>query len=123
MATQYETIGLERLKGFLDDNDAEVINVLGTDQFEKQHIPGSWNAPVDAEDFGDLIRERVPDRETPIAVYCADEDCGASPRAAKKLTEMGFDNVFDFEGGMKEWVDAGLDVEGETQTMEADITR
>lgn len=119
--TTYETIDLEGLKQRLDDDDSFVINVLSEDSYTKQHIPDTRNVPEGADDFGDRIRDMVPDREAPIVVYCADEDCQASPRAAEKLVEMGYENVFDFEGGLQEWKDAGLDVEGETEQVEANV--
>ncbi|HUG32788.1 MAG TPA: CBS domain-containing protein [Acidimicrobiia bacterium] len=36
-----------------------------------------------------------------------------SPRAAARLAALGFDRVFDYVDGKKDWIAAGLPVEGE----------
>ncbi len=107
-----ETIETEDLKKMMDDDeDFELINVLGREQFEMKHIPGSVNVPVD-DDFEDKIKEKYPDKDAKIVVYCASKDCQASPKAAKKLEQMGYSNVYDYEGGIKEWEEAGNKTEG-----------
>lgn len=100
----------EELKGMLDRNKPFVlINVLGRKQFEKEHIPDSINVPL--EELGKYAEKKLLDKNEKIIVYCAGFECQASPRAAKKLEEMGYTNVHDFEGGMEEWKDAGYPVE------------
>ena len=42
---------------------------------------------------------------------CASFECHASPMAAKRLDQMGYKNVYDYEGGMKDWKGAGYPVE------------
>lgn len=103
-----ETITRDELKEKLDSNeDLHLVNVLSRENFEEQHIPGSINIPMDQ--LEDEARDRF-DEDDEIVVYCASESCQASPKAAKLLANMGFDNVKDYEGGMKDWADAGLDV-------------
>jgi len=46
-----------------------------------------------------------------IVVYCHDEECNASPIAAKKLESLGYRNVTEFPGGKKAWREAGYPVE------------
>ncbi len=100
-----QTITREQLEEKLEnDDDFTLVNVLSHEQFEQEHIPDSINIPMDQ------IEETAPDRFDPdddIVVYCASESCQASPKAAKKLDELGFTNVKDYEGGLAEWKDAG----------------
>lgn len=42
--------------------------------------------------------------------YCSDRDCAESPRAAAILEELGYREVFHFEGGIGEWRRRGLPV-------------
>ncbi len=102
-----DTITRDELKEKLDNDEVTLLNVLGRENFEEQHIPGSINIPMDR--LEDEARERL-DKDNEIVVYCASEGCQASPKAAKMLEEMGFSNVKDYEGGMNDWVEAGLDV-------------
>ncbi len=84
--------------------------MLGREDFERAHIPGSENVPVDRDDFAERVEELVSDKDDTIVVYCASFDCEASPKAARKLDGAGFSNVYDFEGGIKEWMKAGHEV-------------
>ena len=103
-----KTINKEKLKERLENNEITLIEVLGEYAYQKEHIKGAINIPVDQ--IGHKAKERF-DKDEPIAVYCSNFDCGASPAAAKKLNEMGFTNVYDYEGGKQDWKDAGLPME------------
>lgn len=93
------------------DESLLLINVLDPDAFEKQHVPGSHNIPQSRTDFVSQVQEVAGRGDGPIVVYCASTDCTASPTAARKLTEAGFSDVADFEGGMAEWKRLGFDIE------------
>jgi rhodanese-related sulfurtransferase len=100
-------IDREDLKKKIDSGDDFVlIEVLGRKEFERRHIKGAINLPL--MEIGHMAKERF-DPETEIVVYCADADCQASPKAAKKLENLGFRNVYDYEGGKKDWVEAGYE--------------
>lgn len=84
-----------------------LVNVLGKEQFAKEHIPNSINIPKGQED--EFEKRFTHDKE--IIVYCASPDCDASPQVAKELQMRGFKRVLDFEDGMTGWKDAGGTVE------------
>lgn len=101
----------EELKKMIDEGEEfELINVLGPEQFEAKRIPGSINIPVDK--IEKKIEDKVPNKGRKIVVYCASFSCHASPTAAKKLEEMGYNNVYDYEGGIRDWEEAGYNLEG-----------
>jgi rhodanese-related sulfurtransferase len=87
-----------------------IINVLPNDYFAKQHIAGSVNIPLEDENFVSHVEDEVGNKAEPVVVYCASTECDASPKAAKQLEEAGFNQVLDYEEGMKGWKDAGLPV-------------
>lgn len=87
-----------------------VINVLSKEAFEKEHIPGSINIPLDRPDFIDKVKKNVPDKNAPIVVYCAGPHCPTSAEAAKLLEKAGFTNVSHYKGGMEEWRKSGKTV-------------
>lgn len=95
-----ETIDLKGMKN-LCCKDTVKVNVLSEGMHNKDHIPGSINIPVD--DIEELAPKVLPDKSQHIVVYCANADCSASPKAAQKLESMGYENVYDFEGGLEEW--------------------
>ena len=103
------SIDLKDLKKKMKGNERfHLVDVLPHEYFVKEHIPGSINLPVN--ELEQLANTVLPRNET-IVVYCGSRDCKASPEAAKKLEEMGFQTVLDFESGVKGWKEAGLPVE------------
>ncbi len=90
------------------DEDLYVINVLDKESYEDCRIAGSINVPFDeVENFAKNLN-----RKSEVVVYCANYMCSASMSAAQKLKEMGFENVWAYEGGTAEWYQLGLKAEG-----------
>ncbi len=104
-----KTISRNELKAKIDNShDVKVIEVLSPEYFQKQHLPGAINIPYNSDNFDQQIKEAVPDKEQPVVVYCANKECQASPKAAHKLDELGYSNVYDYEEGKADWEEAGL---------------
>jgi rhodanese-related sulfurtransferase len=104
-----KTITREELKKKIDSGDNFVlIEVLNRKEFMRTHIRGAINMPL--MEIGHMAAERF-DPDTEIVVYCADIECQASPKAAEKLEKLGFDRVYDYEGGKRDWLEAGYETE------------
>ncbi|MEF8832730.1 MAG: rhodanese-like domain-containing protein [Candidatus Thermoplasmatota archaeon] len=102
-----ETISAEKLKEKMDaGEDFMLVHVLSEEQFRKEHIPDSINIPLG--EIGRRKNELDPNKE--IILYCESFDCEASPKAAEKLEKLGFRDVVDYEGGMKDWKKKGYPV-------------
>ena len=103
------TITREALKEKIDAReDFALIDVLSSQSYQREHLPGAANIPL--HDITEDAVAGIPsDKE--IVVYCSSFECMASPMAAKKLEEMGFSNVTDYEGGIADWKEAGYPVE------------
>lgn len=105
-----ETIDREQLKRMRDeDGDLTVVDVLGADSYEEAHLPGAINVPV-GKGFEEKIETAVPDKTKPVVVYCANEECQASPKAARVMDRLGYEKVYDYEAGKEDWQRAGLPV-------------
>ena len=87
------------------EQDFVLINVLPREKFNKQHIRTSINLPSEDSDFVQMVEKVAVYKDRKIVVYCASFECDASPKAAKKLDEAGFSQVFDYEGGAKDWLE------------------
>ena len=92
------TITREELSERLDEDDLTLVEVLDHRYFRKFHLPGAINVPLD-DGFDENIRNSVPAKRSPVVVYCADSDCDASVKAGKRLDELGYTQVFDYEAG------------------------
>lgn len=82
-----------------------LVDVLSHDHFAHVHLPGAVNVPVN------VLRDLAPLLFGPndeIVVYCASFECTASPTAVKILQQLGFTNVIDYAGGIKDWIEHDL---------------
>jgi len=98
-------------KNIENNEDFILIDVLSKESYQAKHIPKSINIPVD--EITDRAEKELPDKEKPIVVYCASKTCNASPSAVKKLEEMGYKEVLDYEDGLAGWLEAGFALEGD----------
>ncbi len=101
----------EQLEKKLESGDIVLINVLPREKFARQHIPGSVNVPISAEDFIRQAERKIENPNQDVIVYCAGFDCDASTTAAEKLEKAGYKRVYDFKGGLQEWKQDGGDIE------------
>jgi rhodanese-related sulfurtransferase len=51
------------------DQGAQLVDVLGEDEFEHDHLPGAINIPLKRLDASTVARL---DRDRPVLVYCND---------------------------------------------------
>mgnify|MGYP006296315011 CR=1 FL=1 len=93
------------------DPSVAVLDVLPPEKYSREHVPGAHNVPFSAESFRDRVEQGGSGKGRPVVVYCADEECSLSPKAAQELESAGYENVIDFTGGMAEWKEAGLPTE------------
>ena len=99
-----KTITKEELKRWMDTgNDFVLIDTLGAESFSKHHLPGAKSIGAHGEDFVNNVKGVVPDKNKPVVVYCSSFQCGLSPAAAKKLSDAGYTDVYDYEGGIADW--------------------
>jgi rhodanese-related sulfurtransferase len=88
-----------------------VIDVVDPELFKRAHIPGSRNAPVREADFLSRVGSLVKGRDTTIVVYAPTAGARVLRTAAKALSRAGYTEVFAYEGGLRDWIAAGKDVE------------
>lgn len=87
---------------------ARLIEVLPEREYAEQHLPGAIHLPLRRLEEG----ARELDPSTPVIVYCWDEACDLSPRAAARLERFGFTTVYDYVTGKSNWLVQGQPVEG-----------
>jgi rhodanese-related sulfurtransferase len=107
MATE---ITREALEAKLDRGEEVVlVEALPPMYYEDAHLPGAINMPHDQVD--ELAPALLPDTSVEIVVYCANSPCKNSGIAASRLTELGYQNVRDYDAGKQDWIEAGLPTE------------
>lgn len=105
------SISLDHLKRMMDSGEPFVlVDVRTRNDFDKEHIKSARSLPLDEIDESVKARLRSDD---PIIVYCDSFICSASTSASKMLTRLGYTNVRDYKGGLREWKQAGLPTESQ----------
>ena len=103
-----QTIGREELKAKLDQGaNFKLIMALNRWAFDAKHIPGSIHFDTPDE----LYAAVRPDDE--VVVYCSNVDCLSSVALYRDLVRRGYRSVRRYSGGLLDWEDAGLPLEGE----------
>jgi thioredoxin len=82
----------------------QILDVRTPDEFESEHIDNAINVNWNSDDF--TAKAIAYDKTKPVFVYCLSG--GRSKKAAAKLQELGFTNVYELEGGILNWNEAGL---------------
>jgi rhodanese-related sulfurtransferase len=101
------TIGRDELKAKLArGDDFKLVMALNRWAFDAKHIPGSLHFDTPDE----LYAAVKPDDD--VVVYCSNVDCLSSVAVYRDLVRRGYGNVRRYAGGLLEWEDAGLPLEG-----------
>jgi molybdopterin/thiamine biosynthesis adenylyltransferase/rhodanese-related sulfurtransferase len=84
-----------------------LIDVRERSEFEEGYIRGALHL---SKGFIEVqVEDRVPDKGTPITLYCAGGT--RSLLAARALHELGYSDVRSMSGGFNGWKQAGFDFE------------
>lgn len=99
----------ELMKMISSGENFKLADVLSKEHYADEHIKGAISLPLDE------IQERaeqVLKKDEVIVVYCASFTCQASTLAAEKLLSLGYKSVLDYKGGLKDYKEANLALEG-----------
>ena len=105
------TIGRAELHDAIRAGTIVALDAQGEGWYEREHLPTAIRARPD--DLG-LLERRLPEgKDTPLAVYCWSETCTASQQTAEHLIASGYRNARRYVGGKRDWIEAGLPLEGD----------
>ena len=98
-------IPLDELRALqLNKAALELVDVRMPDDFAKGHIQGARNVPQGEIGTG------VWDREKQVIVYCTEDPCPMSDRAAERLAGLGYAKVSILAEGFAAWAPKGYPV-------------
>lgn len=93
-----------KLKGLIDSQtDFVLLDARGPHWHDGNKIPGAILAWY--EDSADVFEKIIPAKNLLIVVYCFSSTCPLGPRLAGRLVQLGYENVIQYPGGLKEWRD------------------
>lgn len=102
----YTNITVAELQTMLDQKDFALVNV---------HIPFEGDLPatdlsIPYNEIEQNLDQLPGDKDAKIVLYCRSDRM--STIAAERLVELGYTNIWNLEGGMVAWEQAGLPLEG-----------
>ena len=107
-AGEYPDITIKDLKAAIDAKKVTVIDVNGTQSFEKGHIPGAINFETAKEKLAKLL---PAEKDSLVVAYCGGPSCRAYQAAAKAASDLGYKNVKHLSAGISGWKEAGEKME------------
>lgn len=102
----YTRVPPDELRAMLEEKDFVFVNT---------HVPFEGDIPrtdlsIPYDRIGQSLDRLPEDRDAKIVLYCRTGRMSAE--AARTLVGLGYENVWDLEGGMVAWEEAGLPLEG-----------
>ncbi len=88
----------------LATSKAQIVDVRTPEEFESGHIDNAKNINWFDKNFEKEVASL--DKTKPVFVYC--KVGGRSAKAADKLSQLGFTEIYDLDGGYLKWESAGL---------------
>ncbi|NQT33296.1 MAG: rhodanese-like domain-containing protein [Candidatus Omnitrophica bacterium] len=82
-----------------------LVDALSKESYDKGHIEGAISFPYKRIDYE--TAPNILSKADNIIVYCGSFECAASTKAAHRLQALGYENVIDYKGGLKEWQEKG----------------
>jgi rhodanese-related sulfurtransferase len=104
LTSGYKAVDPAGLTALINRQDALLVDVSASAEFEKGHIAGAKNVQMSQFDADNKVLAKV--RELPVAVVCRTGT--SSAEAARKLAKAGFSQVFWLDGGLAAWQQANL---------------
>ena len=88
------------------DPNFMIIDVRSENNFKREHLKNAVNIRYTASDFSEVMQQYG--KEKTYLFYCLS---GASSRIAmQQLMPLGFHKIYNLEGGIMDWKDAGFEV-------------
>ena len=107
-AGEYKEISIKEVRELVDGKKAVIIDVNGTESYNKGRIPGALNYETVKSGLAAALPK---DKNATIVAYCGGPKCKAYEKAAKAASDLGYKNVRHLVAGISGWKEAGQPVE------------
>ena len=104
--TQIEELSPAEAKSEIDAGGVALVDTREPHEYEEAHLEGGRLVPPAL--LRDKIASVVPDRSQRVILYCRSGN--RSGKAALEMSELGYENVANVDGGILEWQEQGLPV-------------
>lgn len=99
-------IDTTELKAWYDEKKPMVVlDARSKQYFNGTLLPDAKWLPSDSTDAE--ISAAIPSKESIVVIYCGGDKCPASGWLYDKLVKLGYKNVYEYHGGLHEWLKKG----------------
>lgn len=106
-ATIAKNVDVTQFSEHASKDDVILLDVRTPNEYENGHIHGAKNIDINSADFDEQIGNLDPSK--PVYVYC--RSGGRSSNAMRKMQQAGFVEIYNLNGGIIAWENAGKEVE------------
>lgn len=109
LASSIELVSPSAAAEVVDDapDGLVLLDVRTADEYDDGHLTGAINVDFYADDFEAQLAQL--DRSVPYILYCRSGN--RSGQTAPLMRELGFQQVYEVEGGILAWADSGGSIE------------
>ena len=94
-----------------------IVDIRSTEEYEKAHLPHAFSIPLTS--LQKEAHSYIPDLGSEVVVYANDSRSPQAELAAQILKGVGYFNVYCYWGGLADWAESGLPVDGVYQPFDA----
>lgn len=105
---KFPDISHEELKSAIAAKSVVVLDVNGTHEYEKGHIPGAVDYVANRNRLAQVLPKN---KNALIVAYCLNEECPAYALAANAAVKLGYTNVKHYSPGIEGWKESGAAVD------------
>ena len=103
-AGEFPDISITELKSAIEANKVVLIDVNGSESYNKGHIPSAINFETAQAKLASAL---PADKKALVVAYCGGPKCKAYQAAAKAAEKLGYKNVKHLSAGISGWMQAG----------------
>ncbi len=96
----FQNVNVDQLTRLVNQQNAQVVDVRPKEAFDQGHIVNAINMPLEDLKAGKVKADKL--KKKPVVVYC--QMGRSSATASQHLTEAGFEQVFNLQGGINAWI-------------------
>src|SRR4051812_3054635 len=103
-AGEFPDISITEVKSAISSGKATIIDVNGTESFDKGHVPSAINFEAAQAKLAKVLPK---DKNALVIAHCGGPKCKAYQAAAQAAEKLGYKNVKHMSAGISGWLQAG----------------
>ena len=104
---KYKNLSVNDFEKKINEGTVQLVDVRTPEEYAEKHLKDAVNINFNGDDFVDMVAKL--DKSKPILVYCLSG--GRSAKAAALISKKGATDVYNLDGGILAWTNAGKPVE------------